>query len=152
MKLRFISKRPLITTHEQGPLPGNLLKRPYGLPKSKSTAFFPDGRPARGQHIFRVLDDNELEVGFLWIGLPREDRPNLYWVQDIQIDGLQRGQGLGKAAMSLAEDEVRACGGTELGLNVFGHNPIAKSLFESMGYTTTATIMRRVLRDDDEQK
>ena len=99
-----------------------------------------------------MLDDNELEVGFLWIGLPREDRPNLYWVQDIQIDGLQRGQGLGKAAMSLAEDEVRACGGTELGLNVFGHNPIAKSLFESMGYTTTATIMRRVLRDDDDQQ
>ncbi len=114
--------------------------------------FFPDGRPAQGQHIFRVLDDDELEVGFLWIGLLREDRPNLFWVQDIQIDELQRGRGLGKAAMSLAEDEARAHGGTELGLNVFGHNPIAKKLYESMGYTTTATIMRRILGGNDDQQ
>ncbi len=50
--------------------------------------------------------------------------------------------------MSLAEDEARVRGATELGLNVFGHNPIAMRLYESMGYTTTATIMRRILRSD----
>ena len=116
--------------------------------KEQIHGFFPDGRPADGQYIFRVLDDDELEVGILWIGLLREDRPNLFWVQDIEIEELHRGRGLGKAAMSLAEDEARAHGGTELGLNVFGHNPIAMRLYESMGYTTTATIMRRILRSD----
>jgi ribosomal protein S18 acetylase RimI-like enzyme len=50
--------------------------------------------------------------------------------------------------MTLAEDEARARGATELGLNVFGHNPVAKHLYESMGYETTVTLMRRILRKE----
>ncbi|MBW4030655.1 MAG: GNAT family N-acetyltransferase [Acidobacteria bacterium] len=109
---------------------------------------FPEGIPADGQYIFRVLDDDELEVGVIWIGVLSMDRPNAFWVYDVEIDEFHRGRGLGRAAMALAEDEARARGATELGLNVFGHNLIAKHLYESMGYETTATRMRRILKKE----
>ena len=47
--------------------------------------------------------------------------------------------------MTLAEEAARNHGATELGLNVFGHNAVARSLYESMGYQTTAVNMRKSL-------
>jgi GNAT superfamily N-acetyltransferase len=106
---------------------------------------FPGGKPAPGQLLYLVLDDRGTAVGRLWIGPHRLDQPEAFWVWDVEIEESHRRKGLGRAAMLLAEDEARAHGATELGLNVFGHNRTARQLYESLDYATTAVNMRKVL-------
>jgi ribosomal protein S18 acetylase RimI-like enzyme len=105
---------------------------------------FPQGVPADGQLVFCVLDDDDNNVGTLWIGPRTPEQTRHFWVWDIAIDETHRGKGLGRATMQLAEAESRSHGATELGLNVFGHNEVARHLYESMGYTTTAVNMRKL--------
>ena len=111
----------------------------------QTESLFPGGTPAPGQLVFRVIDDAGTDVGSLWIGPRAPDRPEFFWVWDVAIDEGQRGKGMGRAAMRMAEDEARAHGATELGLNVFGHNAVARRLYESLGYETTAVNMRKSL-------
>ncbi len=106
---------------------------------------FPDGKPAPGQLVYRVLDDAGTDVGTLWIGPREPERPEKFWVWYVEIDEVQRGRGLGRAAMLLAEREARAHAATELGLNVFGHNTVARQLYESIGYEPTTINMRKRL-------
>jgi len=73
-------------------------------------------------------------VGALWIGPQTDGPPGHWWVWTVEIDEPFRGRGLGRAAMELAEREARRRGATQIGLNVFGHNHIARSLYESLGY------------------
>lgn len=47
--------------------------------------------------------------------------------------------------MKLAEDYARSHGARTLGLNVFGFNHVARGLYESMGYTTVTTKMKKQL-------
>ncbi|WP_066041416.1 GNAT family N-acetyltransferase [Herbiconiux solani] len=106
--------------------------------------YFPGGRPAEGQLIFEVLDD-DTPVGTLWIGPLSDSRPGEWWVFDVEIREEHRGKGFGRGAMLLAEQEAKAHGAEKLGLNVFGHNTIARGLYESLGYLVTAQNMARPL-------
>jgi ribosomal protein S18 acetylase RimI-like enzyme len=113
---------------------------------SQMAILFPNGSPAPGQLLYQVIDDEDAVVGFLWIGPPMSEEPGAkYWVWNVEIEESYRGQGLGRAAMALAEDAARAHGATELGLSVFGHNPVARRLYESMGYVTKTVQMRKSL-------
>src|SRR5579862_8589130 len=96
----------------------------------------PAGRPGPGQLLFVLLDDEGHRAGLLWIGPLRPEAPETYWVWNVEIEEPYRGRGLGRAAMILAEEEARTHGAKELGLNVFGHNAVARRLYESMGYNT----------------
>lgn len=105
---------------------------------------FPDGRPAPGHLLSRVMED-DTPVGWLWIGPRTPERPDAFWVWDVVIDEPYRGGGRGRAAMVLAEEQARAAGASELGLNVFGDNTAARRLYESLGYDATAIQMRKGL-------
>ena len=116
------------------------------IASGQSRALFPEGVPANGQLLFRVLGDEGTAVGMLWIG-PQQpaDQPGAFWVWDVRIEEAHRGMGYGRAAMELAEAEARSRGASELGLNVFGHNQVARHLYESMGYTATSINMKKDL-------
>ena len=114
------------------------------IAEEQITALFPDGHPAPGQHLFRVEENGE-PVGSLWIGPFSADQPATWWVWDITIDEEHRGRGLGKAAMLFAEREAGSRGATELGLNVFGRNTVARHLYESLGYGTVSVRMSKRL-------
>lgn len=103
----------------------------------------PDGSPAPGQLIGRVLSGGQ-SIGFLWIG-PAGTDPKRWWVWDIVIDEAQRGRGYGRQAMLLAEQLARAAGATTIGLNVFAHNVVARSLCASLGYEESSVQMRKTL-------
>lgn len=105
---------------------------------------FPGGRPAPGHRLFRLMEDDE-PVGWLWIGPRTPDHPEDCWVWDVVVDEPHRGRGLGRAAMLLAEEEARASGAGEIGLNVFGCNTVARRLYESLGYETVSMQMRKQL-------
>jgi ribosomal protein S18 acetylase RimI-like enzyme len=79
---------------------------------------FPDGRPGPGQSVYDVHNGEHPEA---------------------------RGRGVGRRAMELAEDRARAGGARSLGLNVFGHNDVARHLYESLGYDTVSVLMHKLL-------
>ncbi len=68
-----------------------------------------------------------------------------FWVWEVVVDEQHRGRGLGRAAMLLAEEQARAAGAVELGLNVFGYNTVARALYESLAYETLSMQMRKQL-------
>ena len=111
----------------------------------ETRAYFTGGAATPGQLVFRVMTERHA-VGWLWLGVPGPaPDPRMAWVFDIEIEAAFRGRGYGRAAMRLAEDEARARGMTSLGLNVHGQNTVARSLYESLGYETTALQMRKPL-------
>lgn len=105
---------------------------------------FPDGRPVPPNLVFSVQRDSR-SVGVLWLGPQGPRTPDRWWVWDIVIDEAFRGQGIGRETMLLAEEESRARGAIELGLNVFAHNEVAAGLYRSLGYEMTAMQMRKLL-------
>lgn len=114
--------------------------------RTSTETSFPDGTPAAGQLVYDVVAvtpgvSNEV-IGYLWI-TQIEDGGDAWWVSDIKIDENRRGQGHGRAAMQLAETAAAEHGAVTLGLNVFGYNTVARGLYESLGYETTAVQMRK---------
>ena len=107
--------------------------------------YFRDGLATPGQFVFRVMA-GEAAVGWLWLGVPGPDPdPRMAWVFEIEIEPAFQGEGYGRAAMRLAEQEARCRGMTSLGLNVHGHNTIARTLYESLGYEVTALQMKKTV-------
>jgi ribosomal protein S18 acetylase RimI-like enzyme len=104
---------------------------------------FPGGSPAPGQLVGRVLVAGE-PIGELWVG-PFGGDPTRWWVWDVEIDEERRGRGYGRQAMLLAEELARASGAASIGLNVFAHNKVARSLYTSLGYQETSVRMRKAL-------
>jgi len=104
---------------------------------------FPDGRPLDTHRVYDVLVDDEA-VGHLWLG-PLPAGGSEWWVFEIEIAEEHRRRGYARRALELGEREVVALGGTAIGLNVFGYNTGAKELYDSLGYSVTATQMKKPL-------
>jgi len=113
--------------------------------RTETTQLLPDGLATEGQLLFRVVA-GEQGVGWLWLATPHSVRdPGMAWVYDISVDETCRGRGYGKQIMLLAEREARAHGMTSIGLNVFGQNTVARSLYDSLGYQVTSQQMKKTL-------
>ncbi|WP_104091085.1 GNAT family N-acetyltransferase [Arthrobacter sp. GMC3] len=106
--------------------------------------YFPDGAPLESHFVYDVFAGEEV-VGYLWIGPESPARGGAWWVWDVGVYTGHRGNGYGRAAMLLAEDEVTRQGGLELGLHVFGFNTAARALYDSLGYTPTSIRMSKKL-------
>ncbi|MGZ6372834.1 MAG: N-acetyltransferase family protein [Candidatus Limnocylindria bacterium] len=105
-----------------------------------------EGLATAGHAVFVVERDAE-PVGRLWVAERAIDGRRVLYVYDVEIDEGHRGEGLGRAAMLLAEDEARARGIGRIELNVFGGNSVARSLYRSLGYTERAVSMGKDLGD-----
>ncbi len=112
-----------------------------GEPRAQATAMsdqqfaqlVPDGKAAEGQHIMNAVRDGQL-VGQLWMGRPFGTDPEMWFVFFVEVDPALRGQGFGREIMLAAETWTKEHGGKKVGLNVFGPNTVARSLYESLGY------------------
>jgi len=96
--------------------------------------------PADGQYFFDVLSDDVI-VGTLWLADKKDDVAKDWYIYDIIVNEQYRGKGLGRLTMRAAEECVKSQGGKRLGLNVFGPNTVARSLYESMDYQVMAVSM-----------
>ncbi len=103
----------------------------------------PRGVPAPGQLIGHVVAAEGV-VGHLWVG-PVGTDPARWWVWDVAIEPEFRGRGFGRAAMELADELARGRGATTIGLNVFAHNTVARTLYARLGYHEAAVVMRKDL-------
>jgi ribosomal protein S18 acetylase RimI-like enzyme len=103
----------------------------------------PEGHPLAGQHLFVVerTETNEA-IGRVWLGERFPGQP-IGVVYDIEIEARFRGRGLGRETMLLLEEEARRRGFTEIRLNVWGGNEIARSLYRSLEYLEFAVAMRK---------
>ena len=104
-------------------------------------ALFPGGRPAAGQQL-RVVE--ELASGTPIGRVHYAERPpgsRTAWLFDVAIDESRRGQGLGRRAMELFEEEAGASGFVRIELNVWGGNERARSLYRSLGYADLSVQM-----------
>jgi GNAT superfamily N-acetyltransferase len=81
---------------------------------------------------FLCLCAGEEVVATNWIGHHRA--PGLSWVWAVEVHEGYRGKGYGRAAMIIGEQASLDAGDTHLALNVFGHNHVAISLYNGMGY------------------
>jgi ribosomal protein S18 acetylase RimI-like enzyme len=102
-------------------------------------AVLPHGRATEGAHLWVVEDDRGEPVGSIFLGV----REGGAWLYDITIDEAARGRGLGRATMLALEAEVKALGFAEIGLNVWGGNEVARSLYRSLGYAEVSVGMRK---------
>ena len=91
----------------------------------------PDGLRTE-RHSFLCLIAGDEVVATNWIYHHRS--PGVSWVYGVETHEGHRGKGYGRAAMIIGEQATLAAGDTHLGLNVFGHNAVAISMYESMGY------------------
>lgn len=107
-------------------------------------ALLPDGRDTPGHLIFTADSADGEPVGGLWLALPSDAR-RMAWVFDIWVSVGQQGRGYGRAIMLAGESQLRARDVTELGLNVFGDNPTAIHLYDSLGFRVTAQQMSKSL-------
>ncbi|QDK41973.1 GNAT family N-acetyltransferase [Bacteriovorax stolpii] len=104
----------------------------------------PHGLKSKDQYIFSIKDNNDW-VGTLWLGVKGAPDNRKGYIYDIVLNEETRGKGIGKKAMILLEDEVRKLGLHHIGLHVFGHNKVARSLYESLGYEITNLNMEKTL-------
>jgi ribosomal protein S18 acetylase RimI-like enzyme len=105
----------------------------------------PHGLATPGQHLWKVLAADE-PVGHLWVEVRDDaDRVRQGYVYDVELVPQARGRGLGRATMLAAEEAVRELGGTRMRLNVFGHNTVARRLYDGLGYAVSATMMSKRL-------
>ena len=100
----------------------------------------PEGLATPGTRIWAVEDDGRT-VGTLFVGL----RDGVAWLYDITIDEAERGRGVGRAAMTALEGEVRALGHAMIRLNVWGANEVARGLYGSLGWAEESVHMRKQL-------
>ena len=106
----------------------------------------PNGLSTKG-HFILVIEDAATgeRVGELWFASKRRGERECAFLYSIEIDEPFRGRGLGRLAMLMLEDEVRARGLTRIDLNVFGGNEVARSLYRSLGYAEWAVQMGKEL-------
>ena len=111
----------------------------------------PQGPATPDQFLCTVQDASTgAAVGTVWFQagtgpLPGE-APRAF-VYDLRVDPAQRGKGYGEATMRAVEVEVRKRGFRTLGLHVFGHNAVARALYEKLGYVPTNLLMKKDLGD-----
>jgi GNAT superfamily N-acetyltransferase len=104
----------------------------------------PEGFDTPG-HRFWTAYDGDLEVGILWLKLSETSEGTTAFGYDFEIREALRRKGYGRAFMMAAEQECRDLGVVSIGLNVFGHNLAAQSLYEQMGFEVTSIQMSRTL-------
>jgi ribosomal protein S18 acetylase RimI-like enzyme len=101
-------------------------------------------------HFFYAVIDPEGSLintplsGWLWVGIEGRTPTNRYlYIWDVYLDPELRGKGHGKRVMKFAEEKAVQLGLPKVRLNVFGHNLVARSLYEKLGYLPTHIQMEK---------
>lgn len=110
------------------------------------SALLPQGLETPDHTLFTICDETAesfQRVGILWVFVEQQRRRA--FIYDIRVDPDSRGKGYGRQAITWLEQWLRGQGIQKLELNVFGGNPIARHLYESMGFEPFSINMRKML-------
>ncbi|WP_077324165.1 GNAT family N-acetyltransferase [Virgibacillus siamensis] len=101
----------------------------------------PDGEKTENNHLF-IIRDGEQEVGMIWLAHKTSEKGFIY---DLNIWEGNQSKGYGTLAMKEVEFIAENLGLKKIGLHVFGHNKVAKGLYEKLGYMETNIKMEKTL-------
>jgi len=101
----------------------------------------PDGEETENNYLF-IIRDGEQEIGMIWLAHKTSEKGFIY---DVNIWEGNQGKGYGKQAMKEVERVAKKIGLKKIGLHVFGHNKVARGLYEKLGYMETNIKMEKTL-------
>jgi ribosomal protein S18 acetylase RimI-like enzyme len=102
-----------------------------------------DGQHTAGHEFRSIVTGAGETAGVLWFAGQDEVGHGTAFIYDIVIDPEQRGRGYGRAAMEALEPLARSLGYDAIRLHVFGHNTVARHLYEAVGYAETDLMMMK---------
>jgi ribosomal protein S18 acetylase RimI-like enzyme len=113
--------------------------------KETSEALF-QGVDTPGHRLYIVHQEGSNEkVGVLWVIV--NDIKKEAWLSDIEIAEEYRGKGFGRDVLLVMEAQLSKEGFHKIGLHVFGDNPTALNLYQSLGYQAISIQMRKLITD-----
>jgi len=99
----------------------------------------PNGEKSENNYLYNIMDDHQA-VGVMWLANKSNGEGFIF---EIRILDEFQGCGFGKQAMNEIEVAAKELGMTKIGLHVFGHNKVARGLYEKLGYETTNVVMAK---------
>ena len=104
----------------------------------------PDGQETKDHHIWTAFVSDE-PVGTIWIHVMPDRTPMHAFVYSLDVDPAHQRRGYGQAIMEATIENCRGLGVGTIGLNVFGHNEVARRLYDRLGFHVTSTSMKLTL-------
>lgn len=99
----------------------------------------PRGEKTESNFLYTILNDDKA-IGVIWLAQLSEKKGYIY---DINILEKYQGFGYAKEAMKQIENVGQKLGMKKIGLHVFGHNKVARGLYDKLGYQTTNVLMEK---------
>ncbi|WP_243522965.1 GNAT family N-acetyltransferase [Bacillus pseudomycoides] len=106
------------------------------LSKKEFARLLPKDEKSELNYLYSIFQDQQL-VGMIWIAQTSTTNPDQGFIFDFIIYKPHQGQGYGKQAMKEIEIIAKELGMNKIGLHVFGHNKVARGLYEKLGYEIT---------------
>lgn len=97
------------------------------------------------EHFFWTAYDGQLDVGLIWLNIRQRSDGLHAFGYDFLVQEELRRHGYGRAIVVAGERICRDRDVVSVGLNVFGHNDGARSLYEQMGFQVTAALLKKHL-------
>jgi ribosomal protein S18 acetylase RimI-like enzyme len=105
------------------------------LSKADYDRLLPLGVNTPDHYMFTVRDaDTHEAVAMIWLCLRLQGGRVEAYVYDIEVREKYRGQGYGRATMLAGIQKARQLNADTVGLHVFGHNAVARALYQSLGF------------------
>ncbi|HEO8418512.1 Uncharacterized N-acetyltransferase YycN [Mycobacteroides abscessus subsp. abscessus] len=125
---------------EEKVLSGNW-KQEEAISKAEAeyTKLLPQGEKTERNFLYTIQKD-DVAVGVIWLAQKSE---KLGFIYDIHISEQYQGNGYAKEALKQIEIVGQELGLKKIGLHVFGHNLVARGLYEKVGYKTTNVLMEK---------
>lgn len=114
------------------------------LSRKEFRKLLPDGLNTEGHYIMSLRETGSQQiVGMIWFGIQESNEPPGAFIWDFSIYEQYRGKGYGKQALEALHRKLKEMGTYNVSLHVFGHNKVARSLYEKMGYEVTNVVMSK---------
>ncbi|MFX3675157.1 MAG: GNAT family N-acetyltransferase [Paenisporosarcina sp.] len=114
------------------------------LSKQDFNSLLPQDEKSEFNYLYSIFH-NELNVGMIWIAQKSPENTDEGFIYDFIVSDQYQGLGYGKQALKEIEIKAKELGMKKIGLHVFGHNKVARGLYEKMGYETTNVAMSKTI-------
>lgn len=106
----------------------------------------PDGTHTKAHYLYLLRDPaTGDEVGVVWIAVLDAGPGRSAWIYDLEVHEGFRRRGYATQTLQAVEQRAAELGAASVGLQVFGHNPGARALYEKAGYEISSALMAKRL-------
>lgn len=106
----------------------------------------PDGLATPAHHLFVLsVPDEGRPVGELWLAEQRVGKHKVAVLRHLHIGAADRQRGFAKQALRKAEALARQLGCHEMRLHLFGHNAIARTMYDGLGFRIMSMELAKLL-------